>query len=87
VLRHDRGGDHPRAARRRPRRGCCASDPCRIGCGRSTGEDGRGARVEWWSTGGYGRGAGGVCEREIGLHLFLYEFWWLNCPTQINWTN
>jgi hypothetical protein len=26
-------------------------------------------------------------EREIGLHLFLYEFWWLNCPTQINWTN
>jgi vancomycin permeability regulator SanA len=28
-----------------------------------------------------------VFEREIGLHLFLYEFWWLNCPTQINWTN
>jgi hypothetical protein len=28
-----------------------------------------------------------VSEREIGLHLFLYEFWWLNCPTQINWTN
>jgi hypothetical protein len=28
-----------------------------------------------------------VDEREIGLHLFLYEFWWLNCPTQINWTN
>jgi hypothetical protein len=26
-------------------------------------------------------------EREIGLHLFLYEFWWLNFPTQINWTN
>jgi hypothetical protein len=26
-------------------------------------------------------------KREIGLHLFLYEFWWLNCPTQINWTN
>jgi hypothetical protein len=23
-------------------------------------------------------------EREIGLHLFLYGFWWLNCPTQIN---
>jgi hypothetical protein len=29
----------------------------------------------------------GEIEREIGLHLFLYEFWWLNCPTQINWTN
>jgi hypothetical protein len=28
-----------------------------------------------------------VNEREIGLHLFLYEFWWLNYPTQINWTN
>jgi hypothetical protein len=28
-----------------------------------------------------------VIEREIGLHLFLYEFWWLNCPIQINWTN
>jgi hypothetical protein len=28
-----------------------------------------------------------IIEREIGLHLFLYEFWWLNCPTQINWTN
>jgi hypothetical protein len=26
-------------------------------------------------------------EREIGLYLFLYEFCWLNCPTQINWTN
>jgi hypothetical protein len=25
---------------------------------------------------------GGV-EREIGLHLFLNWFWWLNCPTQI----
>jgi hypothetical protein len=24
-----------------------------------------------------------ISEREIGLHLFLYEFWWLNCPTQI----
>jgi hypothetical protein len=24
-----------------------------------------------------------LSEREIGLHLFLYEFWWLNCPTQI----
>jgi hypothetical protein len=24
----------------------------------------------------------GQGEREIGLHLFLYEFWWLNCPTQ-----
>jgi hypothetical protein len=22
-------------------------------------------------------------EREIGSNLFLYEFWWLNCPTQI----
>jgi hypothetical protein len=22
-------------------------------------------------------------EREIGLHLFLNRFWWLNCPTQI----
>jgi hypothetical protein len=30
---------------------------------------------------------GDISEREIGLHLFLYEFWWLNCPTQINWTN
>jgi hypothetical protein len=29
----------------------------------------------------------GEIEREIGLHLFLYEFWWLICPTQINWTN
>jgi hypothetical protein len=29
----------------------------------------------------------GEIEREIGLHIFLYEFWWLNCPTQINWTN
>jgi hypothetical protein len=28
-----------------------------------------------------------VTEREIGLHLFLYEFWWLNYPTQINWAN
>jgi hypothetical protein len=28
-----------------------------------------------------------VIEREIGLNLFLYEFWWLNCPIQINWTN
>jgi hypothetical protein len=28
-----------------------------------------------------------VVESKIGLHLFLYEFWWLNCPTQINWTN
>jgi hypothetical protein len=26
---------------------------------------------------------GGVREREIGSNLFLYEFWWLNCPTQI----
>jgi hypothetical protein len=25
----------------------------------------------------------GVDEREIGSNLFLYEFWWLNCPTQI----
>jgi hypothetical protein len=25
----------------------------------------------------------GEIEREIGLHLFLYEFWWLNCSTQI----
>jgi hypothetical protein len=22
-------------------------------------------------------------EREIGSNLFLYEFWWLNCPTKI----
>jgi hypothetical protein len=22
-------------------------------------------------------------EREIGSNHFLYEFWWLNCPTQI----
>jgi hypothetical protein len=22
-------------------------------------------------------------EREIGTKLFPYEFWWLNCPTQI----
>jgi hypothetical protein len=22
-------------------------------------------------------------EREIGSNLFQYEFWWLNCPTQI----
>jgi hypothetical protein len=22
-------------------------------------------------------------EREIGSNFFLYEFWWLNCPTQI----
>jgi hypothetical protein len=22
-------------------------------------------------------------EREIGSNLFLNEFWWLNCPTQI----
>jgi hypothetical protein len=22
-------------------------------------------------------------EMEIGLHLFLNCFWWLNCPTQI----
>jgi hypothetical protein len=29
----------------------------------------------------------GEIERKIGLHLLLYEFWWLNCPTQINWTN
>jgi hypothetical protein len=35
----------------------------------------------------YPEGASGEAEREIGLHLFLYEFWWLNCPTQINWTN
>jgi hypothetical protein len=26
---------------------------------------------------------GSLIEREIGLHLFLYKFWWLNCPTQI----
>jgi hypothetical protein len=26
----------------------------------------------------------GEIEREIGLHLFLYEFWWLNCSTQTN---
>jgi hypothetical protein len=26
----------------------------------------------------------GEIEREIGSNLFLYEFWWLNCPTQIN---
>jgi hypothetical protein len=25
---------------------------------------------------------GGI-EREIGSNLFLCEFWWLNCPTQI----
>jgi hypothetical protein len=25
----------------------------------------------------------GEIEREIGLHLFLHKFWWLNCPTQI----
>jgi hypothetical protein len=25
----------------------------------------------------------GEIEREIGSNLFLYEFWWLNCPTQI----
>jgi hypothetical protein len=25
----------------------------------------------------------GEIEREIGLHLFLNRFWWLNCPTQI----
>jgi hypothetical protein len=24
-----------------------------------------------------------VNEKEIGLHLFLNWFWWLNCPTQI----
>jgi hypothetical protein len=24
-----------------------------------------------------------IIEREIGLHLFLNRFWWLNCPTQI----
>jgi hypothetical protein len=24
-----------------------------------------------------------VAEREIGSNLFLNEFWWLNCPTQI----
>jgi hypothetical protein len=24
-----------------------------------------------------------VIEREIRSNLFLYEFWWLNCPTQI----
>jgi hypothetical protein len=24
-----------------------------------------------------------LSEREIGLHLFLIDFWWLNCPTQI----
>jgi hypothetical protein len=24
-----------------------------------------------------------MAEREIGSNLFLYEFWWLNCPTQI----
>jgi hypothetical protein len=24
-----------------------------------------------------------ITEREIGLHLFLNCFWWLNCPTQI----
>jgi hypothetical protein len=24
-----------------------------------------------------------ISEREIGLHLFLNRFWWLNCPTQI----
>jgi hypothetical protein len=24
-----------------------------------------------------------VTEREIGSNLFLYEFWLLNCPTQI----
>jgi hypothetical protein len=33
------------------------------------------------------KGTDVITEREIGLHLFLYEFWWLNCPTQINWTN
>jgi hypothetical protein len=26
-------------------------------------------------------------QRELGLHLFPKWFWWLNCPTQINWTN
>jgi hypothetical protein len=25
----------------------------------------------------------GEIEREIGSNLFLYGFWWLNCPTQI----
>jgi hypothetical protein len=25
----------------------------------------------------------GEIEREIGLHLFLNRFWWLNCLTQI----
>jgi hypothetical protein len=25
----------------------------------------------------------GEIEREIGSNLFQYEFWWLNCPTQI----
>jgi hypothetical protein len=25
----------------------------------------------------------GFIERGIGSNLFLYEFWWLNCPTQI----
>jgi hypothetical protein len=24
-----------------------------------------------------------VCEREIGSNVFLYGFWWLNCPAQI----
>jgi hypothetical protein len=25
-----------------------------------------------------------LTEREIGSNLFLFNFWWLNCPTQIN---
>jgi hypothetical protein len=28
-------------------------------------------------------GDGNQGERELGLNLFLFEFWWLNCPTQI----
>jgi hypothetical protein len=24
-----------------------------------------------------------AAEREIGLHLFLYEFWWLNCQHKL----
>jgi predicted nuclease with TOPRIM domain len=28
-----------------------------------------------------------VTERELGLHLVPKQFWWLNYPTQIFWTN
>jgi hypothetical protein len=29
------------------------------------------------------RGSNRLAKREIGSNLFQYEFWWLNCPTQI----